>query len=147
MIGLLHQDIVDRMAIWLRGTKRATVVIKELVTMNSETPDVIGFRCGQSFLVECKTSKADFKRDQRKFFRRMPEYGMGDYRYYAAPAGVLTIGDLPEGWGLVEIGNGRRIRCLMESGHFSVDKRKEVALLVSFVSRKNETKKQDKEER
>lgn len=126
------------MAKWLKGTKRASVVITELVTVNSETPDAIGFRCGNSFLVECKTSRMDFKRDQKKFFRMCPKYGMGDYRYYAAPPGIISPNELPAGWGLVEV-IGRRIKVVMESGFFGGDKRKECALLVSFLSRNKPT--------
>jgi hypothetical protein len=92
------------MALWLKGTKRMTVVISELSTRNSETPDVIGWVGGaESILIECKVNRADFLADGKKWFRVNEEKGMGNLRYVAAPAGLLVSEEIPEGWGLLEV--------------------------------------------
>lgn len=76
-------------------------------TSSGEQPDAIGFKTGISCLIEVKTSRSDFLRDRKKRFRIKPEYGMGDWRFYAAPAGIISQNDLPEKWGLLIYDNGK----------------------------------------
>ncbi len=93
---------------------------------NKEIPDAIGWlRSGVSLLIECKASRADFLSDAVKPSRRSskasvsggPEpsnaeppikpprktEGLGAYRFYLAPSGLLHPDELPEGWGLLEL--------------------------------------------
>jgi hypothetical protein len=86
------------------------VVLTELVTSIAETPDAIGWFVGGRFsiLVEVKVSMSDFRADRRKRFRQRPGLGVGQWRYYLAPDGLIPVDDLPEWWGLLE-SDGRRI--------------------------------------
>lgn len=69
---------------------------------NSESPDAIGFRIlGVSILVEVKITRSDFLTDKKKPHRKAPTTGMGTYRFYACPEGVIKPSDLPPGWGLL----------------------------------------------
>lgn len=91
-----------------------------------EIPDAIGWlRSGVSLLVECKASRGDFLSDAVKPSRkagktrgqpnlgsaasepttRIPRKteGLGAYRFYLAPSGLLVPEELPEGWGLLEL--------------------------------------------
>ena len=77
-------------------------------TSTGEQPDCLGFRSGISCLVECKTSKSDFLADKRKKFRLDPSIGLGDWRFFLTPKGLLTVDELPAGWGLLET-DGKRI--------------------------------------
>lgn len=77
------------------------------VTDTGELPDCMGFRTGVSCLIECKTSRADFLADKKKQFRIDPNKGMGDWRFFLAPKGLLKEDDLPEGWGLLEVSGSR----------------------------------------
>lgn len=107
-----HPDLVERAAAWLRNTKRCGVVLTE-ASGGHEIPDAIGWRCGGrvSTLVECKASRADFLRDAQKWHRRHAAHvGIGQERYYMAPAGMLRPDEIPEGWGLVEVTPGGRAR-------------------------------------
>lgn len=93
---------------------------------NREIPDAIGWlRSGVSLLIECKASRGDFLSDAVKPSRRSgkadapgslaptapkPEIkpprkteGLGAYRFYLAPSGLLAPDELPEGWGLLEL--------------------------------------------
>ena len=56
-----------------------SVIISEMVSMSSEQPDVIGFNNSQSILIECKTSRSDFRADKKKHFRIKPDIGMGNF--------------------------------------------------------------------
>jgi hypothetical protein len=94
---------------------------------NREVPDAIGWlSSGVSLLIECKATRADFLSDATKPSRekgsgndvgnakgstrsgravkppRKTE-GLGAYRFYLTPSGLLAPGELPEGWGLLEL--------------------------------------------
>ncbi|EEC8637785.1 TPA: hypothetical protein ACHKIN_004606 [Escherichia coli] len=76
-------------------------------TSCGEHPDALGFRNGASCLIEVKCSRSDFLADRKKVFRSEPEKGMGDWRFYLCEPGVITVADLPAGWGLLYAINGR----------------------------------------
>jgi hypothetical protein len=103
MMGATHSELCKIAEKWLLKAKGCGFALVELCALgeNGETPDAIGWRNGYSILVECKTSRADFHSDKKKPFRKMPVLGMGTYRFYMCPAGVIQPADLPEGWGLV----------------------------------------------
>src|SRR6266404_2922136 len=98
-----HEDITLIGARWLRKRclERCPVVFPELVSLSMETPDVIGFNHQHSVVIEVKTSHRDFLADKKKVFRMFPEEGMGSFRLYLCPAGVINPAELPEKWGLL----------------------------------------------
>jgi len=112
---MTHAELVKKAERWLLNTKGCSFAFSELsaYTKSGETPDAIGWKGIITILVECKASRADFFSDGRKRFRRDPDRGMGDFRFYMAPAGMLTVFDLEQNpwsrsWGLVEVyPNGR----------------------------------------
>jgi hypothetical protein len=98
-----HKQLVFKAACWLR-TAGYKLVLTEPVTYCPEQPDAIGWKNGKtSALIECKTTMADFKRDQDKPSRKDQKLRIGQRRYYLAPKGLLKIEDLPDGWGLLEL--------------------------------------------
>jgi len=110
-------------------------VVTELSTQCHETPDVIGFHgAGGSILVECKVSRSDFLADRNKDFRRFPESGMGDLRFYAAPPGVVLESDDLGAWGLLEI-REHQIKIIREAKPQEASKCSEVKLLMSVLRR------------
>ena len=78
-------------------------------TSTGEQPDCLGFRSGLSCLIECKTSRSDFLVDQKKKFRLDPSLGLGDWRFFLTPQGLISVDELPKGWGLLET-DGKRVR-------------------------------------
>lgn len=82
-----------------------------------EIPDAIGFRpadpLGGSTLVEVKVTRVDFLADKTKPHRISG--GMGRWRYYLTPAGLVTTAELPPGWCLLEV-VGPRDRILARAG-------------------------------
>jgi len=97
----VHSVLCKRAVKWLRA-KGCKVVLTEF-TCQGEIPDAIGWRgtFDESHLIECKTSRADFFADRRKSFRRYPEGGMGQFRYFMCPPGIIRAEDLPAKWGLL----------------------------------------------
>lgn len=111
-----------------------SVVISEMVSMASEHPDVIGFNNSQSILIECKTSKSDFKADFKKHFRRKPDLGMGNFRFYLTKKGLLNIDEIPEKWGLIEL-DKNKIEIKKEPEYFENTRNAEYPLLFSALRR------------
>ena len=132
---MTHKQAVRRIGNWLKNTKQCPIVITELATANHETPDAIAFHGnGNSILVECKISRADFLADRHKFFREHPEHGMGDVRCFATPPGIVKPEDDLEDWGLLEI-HDRMIKVVREPEPQDANKRAEVKLLMSSIRR------------
>lgn len=105
-----HADLVKFAARWLQGTRRCSLVAAERTSSRSlESPDAIGWDAwGNSILVECKVSVADFRADQKKPHRMGA--GMGLERWYLTPDGLLRDQMMPEGWGLAEVRGGKVYR-------------------------------------
>jgi hypothetical protein len=132
---LTHSNLVEIGAKYLFG-KRYMVVLKELATCIPETPDVLGFRSGWSYLLEAKVSRGDFKGDAKKSFRHYPEKGVGNYRSYVCPKGLIKPEELPAGWGLVYVDPiTKRLRTIVFPRYQSSNLHNEQLLLVSVVRR------------
>ncbi|RQV00337.1 hypothetical protein DF047_32615 [Burkholderia cenocepacia] len=107
MAGDVHKLLVTLGEKWLKR-QGFSVVASELVTSGTrEQADVIGFRSNCSALVEAKASRSDFLADAHKPHRITG--GLGVYRFYLCPPGVIDVGDLPERWGLL-YAEGRTVR-------------------------------------
>jgi hypothetical protein len=100
-----HKTLVRAARIWLQ--REARVVVTELATATSETPDAVGFGSHSTVVVECKVSRADFQRNGDKPHERVGN-SIGDERWFLTPEGMLAKTEIPEGWGLLEY---------RESGH------------------------------
>lgn len=87
-------------------------------------PDALGFRNGASCLIEVICSRSDFLADRKKVFRAEPEKGMGDWRFYLCEPGVITVDDLPAGWGGCMWLTGGSGKCMAGPGTTSGRSRK-----------------------
>lgn len=95
-----HEELVRDGRLWLLNSKRCRVVMAEMPTAISETPDVMGWRNVESYLIECKTSRADLFADKKKHHRQTG--GIGQRRWYLVPRDLITVDEVPDGWGLLE---------------------------------------------
>lgn len=134
---MTHDDLVERARRWLAN--RCPVVITEMTHGKTETPDAIGFggSKGSPILIECKVSKSDYYADKRKPFRRHPEHGMGSFRYYMTPPGLIPEGKEPEKWGVLEV-VGKIVRVRRKAVGFDRSRRAiaaEQSILCSCIRR------------
>lgn len=106
---MTHKELVEIGYKWCLS--KCGFAIKELVTHNAEQPDVIGFNSNGTFLLEAKASRSDFLADKKKSFRATPRYGMGDWRFFIAPKGLIKIEELPQMWGLIEVNEKGKAIC------------------------------------
>ncbi len=114
LIPMSHADLCAIAVKWLQRANSAGgpgchIAVSECRSgWSGEIPDAIGFRAAGfedgSTVVECKTSRSDFLADRKKAHRATG--GMGNWRYFLAPEGLISPTELPEGWGLLTI-NGR----------------------------------------
>ena len=138
---LTHDELVKTAAWWLERTAsnmsmRCPLIITELVTANTEIPDIIGFRHGFSILIECKASRNDFLADHKKHFRKEADTSMGDRRFYFAPAGLISPSELPMYWGLIEVDDVGHINIIQEALQFpEANKHGEIIMLQSVIRR------------
>lgn len=100
---MTHDYLVERAAKWLKSFGCGIVFDDRFQarTESGERPDAIGFRHDVSVLIECKATRSDFLSDKRKKFRIDPQLGVGDWRFYLCPPGIIKVEDLPCGWGLL----------------------------------------------
>lgn len=130
-----HKQCVEAATTYL--SKRCNVVLPEFYSWNGELADVIGFASRHSTLIECKVSRGDFLKDRSKHFRAFPEQGMGDYRYYCCPKGMIDKKELPEGWGLLYLYPNGRVREISDSRLFEKNMKAEHHLLYYYARRAN----------
>lgn len=96
-----HADLIEIGCKWLND--KCSFVFTEIKTITDEIPDVIGFNSSGTFLIEAKTSRADFFADKKKPFRMISENGVGDWRFFITPKHLIKIEELPLMWGLIEV--------------------------------------------
>lgn len=137
---MTHKELVLKTHRWVLRNGGCGVCFHELVSgsLTGEIADVIGFGNYHSVLVEVKVSRADFLKDKNKNFRRFPERGMGKFRYYCCPEGLIKIEDLPEKWGLLYSSEKGRITEIFKATPFDERHIKnENALMYSALRRLN----------
>jgi len=67
MNKITHDELVSIAVKWLYSQGCGFAVGERVcVASTGEIPDAIGFRSNCSILIECKTSRADFKADRKK---------------------------------------------------------------------------------
>jgi len=115
-----HSDLCALAAKWLRSSKQkrglacqVAFVEPRISFLSGESPDAIGVRvsgCSDagSTIVECKVSRSDFLADAKKAHRKMGG-GMGRWRYYMCPEGLIAPDELPEKWGLLYVSEKRAV--------------------------------------
>ncbi len=125
-----HAELCKKAVIWLRRTQKAgggcTNAFCEVRSNphDGEIPDAIGIRTSrktETIVVEVKTNRSDFFADQSEIFRQNPENGLGNYRYYLCPEGLIRASELPPKWGLIYI--GYRGMATVICGHYLGDKK------------------------
>lgn len=151
MAGELHKQLVATAEKWLkyrcvlphtnlkrenlqRFPVKCAIVLTEIVTAANETPDAIGWWCGTSVLIEVKVSRSDYYRDKTKFSRRVTGYGIGNYRYYMTPPGLLVQKNMPEGWGLLEV-DGKKVNVVKLPTYHDSNVEDEKRILLSVIRR------------
>ena len=107
-----HTELVAAAARWLH-TQGYYVIIAEMDSGAGEAPDAIGWKGTTTTLIECKTTRSDYFKDRKKWFRQHEADGMGDQRYYLTPPGLRRWRFAPVGDPLFQGGTGDYYREVM----------------------------------
>lgn len=111
-----HNNLVTLGERWLRKNG-FPVTYTEIRSQNSrEEPDIIGFNSKSSIIIEVKVSRQDFFADKKKPERS--EGGLGVYRFYMIPQGLLKPDKIPNGWGLLEVVKNKVHPTIKPSGNY-----------------------------
>ena len=131
---MTHSELCHKAGNWLRYKMRCKVVLVEPKPWSCyEHVDAIGWAVnGESIVVECKTSDADFTRDYRKRWR-VSSNGMGMQKYYMVEEGKTTFAP-EDGIGLLVVKG--RIVCEQVAAHARQQRcwSEEIALLLGTVT-------------
>lgn len=119
---MTHNDLNDIAKRWLlrpesgKGPGCKVAFVEVGAVGDGERADAWGYRWGWnacSVLIESKVSRSDFLRDRHKPHRQAG--GMGDFRYFICPEGIINIEDLPERWGLLWVNKRGHVK--LRAGH------------------------------
>lgn len=115
---MTHSELCEIAKKWLRrpnsqGGHGCHVALSECRSgWGGEMPDSIGFRAAtretETVVVEVKVSRSDFLADAKKPHRADGE-GMGLYRYFMCPEGLIQPDEVPERWGLLWVTAGGKV--------------------------------------
>lgn len=98
-----HGELADIVASYLMTAGRMRIVCKEMYSKLKEVPDIYAIDRIGTYMIEVKVSHKDFWADAKKPFRQRPKEGLGRFRYYACPAGMIKQSELPPKWGLIYV--------------------------------------------
>jgi len=130
-----HGSLCKRGMQWLYKEVGCQVACVGLGSTTGERPDVIGWKLGESWLIECKARREDFFREKEKSFRSDPILGMGKFRYYLIPDDIICTDEIPPKWGML-IAHGKSIIIAKEAEAFSErNKDAEIVILTCALRR------------
>lgn len=136
---MTHRELCIIGAKWLKNRwidfERCQYVVCELERVG-ESPDIFGF--GMSIttkLIEVKISRSDFLSDKKKHWRQIPDFGLGDMRYFLCPTDLIKINELPDKWGLLYSNEKGEITIIKKAEQQHGNKREETALICGIMRR------------
>jgi len=140
---MTHKKLTDSGAKWLKKHSKniiipnCNIIANDLKTATNtgEIPDIIGWCSWASVLIETKVSREDFKADFKKVFRINEFLGVGEFRYYLVPDGLIAENEIPKNWGLLyHSGNNIEIVKIATKAESNLDC--ERTILLSLLRRK-----------
>ena len=136
-----HDELSVIVSKWLKKHEQnilipncATVAI-DMKTLEQEKPDVIGWNGSCSVMIEVKVSRSDFLCDFKKPFRKNAERGVGQYRYYCCPYGLIKENEVPENWGLLYLNDKNKIEIIKVAEIQKSNMIAERNILISMIRR------------
>ena len=134
-----HRDLCFKASKYLRNKgiqpfHKSQYVICELERVG-ESPDAFGFGGSSTQLIEVKVSRSDFLSDKKKYWRKYPEHGIGKFRSYLCPEGMIKEKDLPKYWGLLWVDEKGRITEIVKPEAQPCNHIQELNLIVSILRR------------
>lgn len=118
---------------------RPVIVVCEFERLG-ECPDVFGLGYN-TYLIEVKVSRPDFLKDKKKRWRSRPEIGLGNYRSYLCPEGLIRPDELPDKWGLLYAKENGEITVITYPDYQLSDPSADMSIALSIMRREGIYKK------
>lgn len=115
MPSTLHDELAAVGALWLKRNGFSVIATDMTALGCRERADVVGFRSNCSAIIESKVSRNDFRADRKKPHRQAG--GIGMYRFYICPVGLIAAHELPARWGLLHVDGKRVIEVVRPRGN------------------------------
>jgi hypothetical protein len=138
-----HDELSLIVAKWLKKHSQnilipncATIAV-DMKTIEEEKPDVIGWNGCSSIMIEVKVGRGDFLQDFKKPFRKYPEKGVGQYRYYCCPDGLIKENEITEKWGLLYLNDKNKIEIIKVAEIQRANMIAERNILISLIRRQS----------
>jgi len=142
-VRVSHDELSLIVAKWLKKHSQnilipncATIAV-DMKTIEEEKPDVIGWNGCSSIMIEVKVGRGDFLQDFKKPFRKYPEKGVGQYRYYYCPDGLIKENEIPEKWGLLYLNDKNKIEIIKVAEIQRANMIAERNILISLIRRQS----------
>jgi len=142
-VRVSHDELSLIVAKWLKKHSQnilipncATIAV-DMKTIEEEKPDVIGWNGCSSIMIEVKVGRGDFLQDFKKPFRKYPEKGVGQYRYYCCPDGLIKENEIPEKWGLLYLNDKNKIEIIKVAEIQRANMIAERNILISLIRRQS----------
>lgn len=142
-VRVSHDELSFIAAKWLKKHSQnilipncATVII-DMKTLEQENPDVLGWNGYCSIMIEVKVNRGDFLSDFKKPFRKFIEKGVGQYRYYCCPTGLIKEDEVPENWGLLYLNEKNKIEIIKVAKIQKANLIAERNMLISLIKRQS----------
>jgi hypothetical protein len=136
---MTHKELVEKGKKWLRSQNgknwNCPVTFGELVAAGAEIPDVMGISSNGTAMIECKRTRADFKKDRKKYARTFQQFGMGNYRFYMCPTDLIKPEEVPEDWGLIYVSEKGRAKLIVKPKWQRTHLKYEHAYMYSIIRR------------
>lgn len=134
-----HRELCLKAARYLRyqGIQpfhRCPYVVCELERVG-ESPDAFGWGGWTTQLIEVKVSRSDFLSDKKKRWRMIPNEGIGSFRVYLCPSGLIKPKELPDKWGLLYADDKGKITKIIEPDFQESNHGEEIQLVTSILRR------------
>ena len=111
----LHEHLAKLAARWAKKQGFPIVATNLGAARSREKVDVIAFRSSCSLMIESKVSRSDFRADAKKPERTFG--GVGTYRFYITPIDMISVCEIPKGWGLLYADGNKIIEVVKPKGN------------------------------
>ena len=136
---MTHRELCIKAGNYLRtkgivGFHKCKYSVIELERIR-ESPDAFGWGLGVTQLIEVKISRSDFLSDKNKYWRKHPQYGLGRFRSYLCPHGLISPSELPDNWGLLYADDNGRITVIIKPSEIESNAKEEIDLITGIMRR------------
>ena len=137
--NLRHEELLKTAAKFIKNKGLAHFGKSPYVVCNyndaMEPIDVFGFGGSCTQVIKVITTHMELNLDLERAYRKCPKYGVGEFRSYLCPNGLLNKEDIPKNWGLLWCDNKGKIIEILNPQKQEENKAQEAKIIKSLLRR------------